>query len=97
MIADEAVAIYEAVKEQVDANQTELKGMEEAVKEQLSGKPKKKKKKKKIASKKGSAASGDGGTMGTVGGVEVNLGDLDFKFDDIGSDSDGSGGGLLDL
>ena len=87
-IADEAVNIYEAVKEQVDASQTELKAMEEAVKEQLSGKPKKKKKKKKATGKKAAAADGIG--------VEVNLGDLDF-LDDIGSDSERSAAGLLDL
>jgi hypothetical protein len=94
LIADEGVAIYEAVREQVEANQTELKGMEEAVKEQLGGKPKKKKKKKKTAGKKGSS---DGNT-GLVGDVDVNLGDLDFNFSDVDSDSDdGGSAGLLDL
>ena len=81
-IADEAVTIWEAVKEQVDASQSEMKAMEEAVKEQLSGKPKKKKKRKKSAGKK----SGDGVV---VGGVD--LGDIDFNFADIGSDSDEDG------
>lgn len=61
--------------------------MEEAVKEQLSGKPKKKKKKKKAGGKKGSAAASDGGTMGLVGGVEVNLGDVASLYD-VGSDDD---------
>jgi hypothetical protein len=86
LIADEAVAIYEAVKEQVEACRTELNGMEEAVKEQLSGKPKKKKKKKKLG-KKGAAAAGGGGTTGLVGGVEVNLGDVASLYD-LGSDDD---------
>lgn len=96
IIADEGVAMYEAVKEQIAATQSELKAMEEAVTEQLSGKPKKKKKKKKAAAKKG--ASGDGATM--VGGVAVNIGDIaDFKFDGLGSDSDNdkSVSGLMDL
>jgi hypothetical protein len=86
LIADEAVAIYEAVKEQVEACRTELNGMEEAVKEQLSGKPKKKKKKKKAGGKKGSAAS-EGGNMRLVAGVEVNLGDVASLYD-VGSDDD---------
>lgn len=98
IIADEGVAIYEVVREQVEANQSELKSMEEAVKEQLSGKPKKKKKKKKSTSKKGSASSYDAGTTELVGGVEVNLGEIDFEFDDMGSDSDGGDStGLLNL
>lgn len=91
-IANEGIEINKAVKEQIEANQTELKSMEEAVKEQLSGKPKKKKKKKKSAGKKDSS-----GGMGLVGDVEVNLGDVDFHFDDIDSDSDQSVSGLMDF
>jgi hypothetical protein len=97
----EGVAIYEAVKEQCDANQTELKSMEEAVKEQLGGKPKKKKKKKKLTGKKAkaeaAAAAVEEAAAALVGGAEVNIGDLDFKFDDIGSDSEGEAAGLLDF
>lgn len=97
-IADEGVAIYEAVKEQCDANQTELLAMEEAVKEQLSGKPKKKKKKKKLSGKKSSKNTDvDAAAMDLASGVEVNIGDLDFKFDDIGSDSEGDAANLLDF
>lgn len=81
-IAEEAASIFDAVREQVAASHTELKAMEEAVKEQLSGKPKKRKKKKKTS--KGNAS-------------EAAVSDLDFKFDDIGSDSERSASGLLDL
>ena len=94
------MAIYEAVKEQCEANQTELKSMEEAVKEQLSGKPKKKKKKKKLTGKKSSsstAAAVDAAAMELASGAELNIGDLDFKFDDIGSDSEGDAAGLIDF
>ena len=66
--------------------------MEEAVKEQLSGKPKKKKKKKKTAGKKSSSNN----NLGLAGGLEVNLDELDFNLDDVDSDSGGSTG-LLDL
>ena len=74
-IANEAVAIWEAVKEQVNANQTEIKKLEEDVNEQLNGKPKKKKKKKKK------------GAEGLVGNID--LGDIDFEG--LGSDSDDDG------
>ena len=70
------MSIWEAVKEQVAASQTEIKKLEEDVNEQLSGKPKKKKKKKK---------KGAEGVM--VGGVD--LGDIDFEG--LGSDSDDDG------
>lgn len=90
-ISDEGIAIYEAVKSEISANQSELKTMEEAVKEQLSGKPKKKRKKKGLVSKKASSTP-SGTNMGMVGGVEVNLGDLsqNMTLDDIDSDSDDS-------
>lgn len=94
------MAIWEAVKEQCDANQTELKKMEEEVKEQLSGKPKKKKKKKKTTGKKSTSSTlsaVDAAALELASGVEVNIGDLDFKFDDIGSDSEGDAAGLLDF
>ena len=72
--------------------------MEEAVKEQLSGKPKKKKKKKKLTGKKSNTDSAvDAAAMELASGVEVNIGDLDFKFDDIGSESEGEAAGLLDF
>jgi hypothetical protein len=77
---------------------TELKAMEEAVKEQLSGKPKKKKKKKKLTGKKASAqADVDAAAMDLASGVEANIGDLDFNFGDIGSDSEGDAANLLDF
>ena len=99
LITGEAVAIHDFVQEQIESNRSELSSLEEAVKEQLSGKPKKKKKKKKRQTK--SNASGAGSTcatnLGMVSGVEVNLGDLDFKLDDIDSDSDDSYAGVLNL
>jgi len=78
LISDEAVEIWEAVKEQVAANASELKQMEEEVKEQLSGKPKKKKKKLKNKKKAGEGV--------VVGGVDLS--EIDFNFNDIDSDSD---------
>ena len=89
-IAREASAIYDYVRDQVEANRSELSALEEAVQEQMSGKPKKK---KKAGSKKLS------GNTASVGGVSVNLGDLpkSMKFDDIDFDnSDDSMSGLLD-
>lgn len=94
------VAIYEAVREQVDACQTELKGMEEAVKEQLSGKPKKKKKKKKSTGKKAAAAAAAAATASMLGDVELHLGNVDemeFNLDDIPTDDEDDAAGLLDF
>ena len=81
------------VKEQVEANQTELHEMEEAVKEQLSGKPKKKKKKKKTGKKAAAAAA----ESVAVGGVEVNIGDINFNLDDLGSDDEADAAALFDF
>ena len=88
LIAGEAVAIYEFVREQVESSRSGLTPLEDAVQEQLSGKPKKKRKKKQ--SKPSSASPDDVAVtnVGMVGGVEVNLGDVDFNFDEIDSDSD---------
>ncbi|CAB9522936.1 Transcription initiation factor TFIID subunit 1 [Seminavis robusta] len=97
LIADEAVAMHDAVREQVDASRSELTGMEEAVKEQLSGKPKKKKKKKKAGSKK-AAEESEEGTMGLIGGVEVNLGDLgNLGLGELGSDDEASAADLINF
>jgi exopolyphosphatase/pppGpp-phosphohydrolase len=92
-IAQEAVAIHEYVKDQIDSNREELSALEEAVEEQMSTKPTKK---KKGLSKKAAGASS--GTVATFGGVDVNLGDLSksMHFDgDEDSDSDESFSGLL--
>ena len=92
-IAKESVAIYDYVRDQIESNRQELSALEEAAKEQLSGKPKKKK--KAGASKKSvNAASGN---VAKVGGVSVNLGDLSksMQFDGVDSDSDESFSGLL--
>jgi len=92
-IAQEANAIYDYVKDQVEASRPELAALEEAVQEQLSGKPKKK---KKAGSKK---SSGLRGKTASVGGVSVDLGDLpmSMEFDGFDFDSgDDSISGLLD-
>ena len=84
-IALEAIAIYDFVRDQVESSRDELTALEEAVKEQMSGKPKKKK--KQGGSKKSSGAS----NMASVGGVDVNLGDLSQQMlEGINSDSDES-------
>ena len=60
--------------------------MEEAVKEQLSGKPKKKKKKKKANSKKASEAS-DGGAIVDIGDLDnLGLGNVGGSDDEASMD-----------
>lgn len=87
-IAQEAISIYDYVRDQVDSSRDELNSLEEAVKELMSGKPKKKKKK---GLSKSHAAAG-GSNVASFGGVSVNLGDLSqsIHFDGIDSDSDES-------
>jgi hypothetical protein len=89
-IAAEAIAIYELVRDQIESHRSELSELEESVKEQMGGKPKKRKllegKKKKLG--RGNTAS--------LGGLNVNLGDLSSHFHGDDSDSDDSCGGLLD-
>lgn len=98
-IANEGVAIYELVKEQVDANQSELKSMEDAVKEQFV-KPKKKKK-KKTGKKKAAAAAAAAAAGDMLGDVDVDVAnlptDFEMNLDDIGSDSEGDAAGLIDF
>jgi len=91
-ISQEAVAIHDFVKDQVQSKRAELSALEEAVKEQMTAKPKKKFK-KGISKKTVNAASGN---VASVGGVSVNLGDLSssLHFEDMGSESDDS---LADL
>jgi hypothetical protein len=83
MIAEEGAEIYQVVKDKIDESRSEFSHLEEAVVEQMSGKPKKKKK------KTASPASSSGANMGMVGGVAVNLGELptNYNMDNI-SDSD---------
>jgi hypothetical protein len=93
-ITQEAIAIFDYVRDQIEASRDEFASLEVAVQEQMSGKPKKKK--KQAGTKKSSAASGN---VGMVGGVQVNLGDFKFEgmsMDGIDSDSDDSFTGLLD-
>jgi hypothetical protein len=83
MIAEEGAEIYQVVKDKIDESRSEFSHLEEAVVEQMSGKPKKKKK------KTANRASSSGVNMGMVGGVAVNLGELptNYNMDNI-SDSD---------
>jgi len=92
-ITIEAIAIYDFVRDQIDANREDFRQLERDVQEQMSGKPRKKK--KQGGTKKSSAASSN---IGMVNGVQVNLGNLKFDgMDGIESDSDDSFSGLLDL
>lgn len=90
IIGDEASNIFEFLTETVAQNRDELDAMEEAVREQMSGK---KKKKSKASSKKKSpsmgTSTGDTGTSNVeIDGVAVNLGDLPTEFSQGGADSD---------
>jgi len=109
-IAQEAVSILEYVRDQVNSNRSELTPLEEAVREQMSGKPKKKAKKggtKKGAGSAGGSGGASSGNVASVGGVSINLGDLStsMHFDGAGggggggadSDTDESFAGLMDL
>jgi hypothetical protein len=88
-IAQEAVAIYEFVRDQVDSFRPELRALEEQVDELMNAKPKKRLKSSSgtapmgpgssAALGRGSAASGPGGgshLLASVGGHTVNLGNL---------------------
>lgn len=91
-ITQEAIAIFEYVRDQIESSRSEFLQLEVDVQEQMSGKPKKK---KKLGTKKSSASSSN---IGMVGGVQVNLGNLKFDgMDAIDSDSDDSFSGLLKL
>ena len=91
MIAVEGAEIYDSVREQIESQRVELSELEEAVKEQMEGKPKKR---KKGGDEKKSKASH--GTVAKVGGVDVFLGDVSH-FHGGDSDSDESFSGLLDM
>lgn len=82
-IANEAVAIYGFVKDQVEASRKELTGLEEAVSDIMEGKPKKTKK-PKVAGKKKKTGRG---AKANTGGFAVNLGDLPAQFNTARSDS----------
>ena len=78
LISEEASAIYQVVKDKVEESRAELTHLEEAVQEQMSGKPKKR-------SKKGSKGGSTPGSGFTGSGSDIM--DIDFNFDGI-SDSD---------
>jgi hypothetical protein len=84
-IAEEAIAMYQFVKDQVEACLSEFGPLEEAVGHLMSGKTKKKKKTKGMT-KRSSSSSGN---MASGGGAAVNIGDLSQSMQfDGGSDSD---------
>ena len=108
MIAEEGSAIYQLVKDKIEETRGEFTHLEEAVKEQMSGKPKKKKKKTTKSSSSANSPTSSSSpttptppavssTVNTVSGMPINLGELpeDFNIEDINSDSDASL--LLDL
>jgi hypothetical protein len=76
IISEEGSAIYQIVKDKVEESRAELTHLEEAVHEQMSGKPKKRRKK---GSPKGSG--------GDYAGSGSEIMDFDLNFDGI-SDSD---------
>ena len=78
LIAEESSMIYKVVQDKIEESRGEFTHLEEAVKEQLSSKPKKKKRTK---SPKAAADSG-GFSMASPGS---NMWD-DFNIDDISSD-----------
>lgn len=87
-IAQEGIAIYEFVKDQINSSRSEFANLEVAVEETMSGKKSK---------KSGMKGRSSGGTA-RVGGVNINLGDLpdDVAYDDSDS-GDESYSGLVDL
>ena len=88
-IALEAKAIYDFVKQRIDANRSELTLLEDAVVEVFSGKTKKKKKNKQKKGGEAKKPKGGTGSAASASGMSVDLGDLNFD-DDSDSDSDGS-------
>lgn len=76
LLAAEAIEIYNVVNRLLESNQAELSHLEEAVEDQMSGKPKKK---KKITSMKGS-----GGDMDSIGGMFSGTA-ADLNLDELSS------------
>uniref|UniRef100_A0A7S2VAW6 Bromo domain-containing protein n=1 Tax=Entomoneis paludosa TaxID=265537 RepID=A0A7S2VAW6_9STRA len=84
-IAQEAIAIYEFVGDQIQASRSELSKLEAAVDDQMSTKPKKKRKGAAGKKKKGSNSMG----MDIAPGVPINLGDIEqFNDSDSGEEDD---------
>ncbi|GKZ00022.1 hypothetical protein MPSEU_000955600 [Mayamaea pseudoterrestris] len=87
VIAVEAAAIFEFVRDQIESQRAELSELEEAVKEQMEGKPKKKRKKNEDKKSKASY-----GNAARVSGFDVMLGDVShFHGGDSDSDESFSG------
>jgi hypothetical protein len=89
-IALEAIAMAEYVRDQVESHREEISALEEAVRDQMTAKPKKR------AMKGWSSKKSSSDQTTNVGGVDVNLGDLSksMNLGNGGSDSDDS---FLDL
>jgi hypothetical protein len=87
-IAQEAVAIHEYIRDQVDSCRSELTALEEQVDELMNAKPKKKNKHGATMN----LGTSSGSNLASVGGISVNLGDLskNMAFDGVDSDSDES-------
>jgi Bromodomain len=98
-IAQEAVAIHEFVRDQVNSCRAELKSLEDQVDDLMNATPKKKLKTGAGKGPGGHGASsssaggvGSGSHLASVGGHTINLGNLgdlrNMAFDDDDSDSD---------
>jgi hypothetical protein len=89
-IALEAVAIYDFVKNQIEASRNEFTPLEDAVDQIMSGKPKKKRQK---AGKNNSGSR----NMASVGGVSFDLGDLSSSIHLDGGSDDSDSDDSFDL
>lgn len=93
-ISQEAIAIYDFVKNKIETNRDELSALEAAVDEQMNGKPKKKKAKTSLSS------ATTAGNVANWDGVPINLGDLkqsNYLGGDDSDSGDESVSGLLNL
>jgi len=91
-IAQEAIAIYELVKDKIESQRAELKELEAAVDDQMGGKPKKKKK-GGPTSTKSSASVTSAGNMASLG---EDLRQNSMPLEGGETDSDESFSNLLD-
>eukprot|EP00536_Pseudo-nitzschia_multiseries_P002842 jgi/Psemu1/322735/estExt_fgenesh1_pg.C_390042 len=78
LLAEEAIAIYDMVKNLIDESRAELSLLEEAVADQMSTQPNKKKTTRKKSATATTVSSGDGGVLAGLSG-NINL---DFEFSD---------------
>ena len=79
-IAQEAISIYDYVKDKIESNRSELTSLEQQVEDQMSGIPKRK---KKSGTKKFTVA-GATSSVANVYGVSVNLGGSGTKWAEFG-------------